>query len=85
LLLELREFNSLEDLLDTQLKEFNLPGLDALVVKHKVIVKSMVTFLTLNDSAFEEALRSGAWPNQLRSDLATVSAIDDNSLIAEIV
>jgi hypothetical protein len=85
LLFKLSEFNSLDDLLNPQLEELDLPCLDSLVVEHKVVVDGILTLLTLDDTTFEKAFGTGTRPNQFRSDLATVSAVDDNSLVAVII
>ena len=82
MLVKLSEFDSLEDLFNAQLEEFDLPCLDALVVEHEVVVDGRLALLALEDTALEEALPAWAGSEELRGDGATIPAVNDDSLVA---
>jgi hypothetical protein len=52
------------------------------MVKHEVVVDGRLTLLALEDTAFEEALAAWAGSEELRGDGATISAVNDDSLVA---
>ena len=52
------------------------------MVKHKVVVDGRLTLLALEDTALEEALTAWAGSKELRGDGATISAVNDDSLVA---
>ena len=52
------------------------------MVEHKVVVDGRLTLLALKDTALEEALAAWAGSEELRGDRATVSAVNDDSLVA---
>ena len=52
------------------------------MVEHEVVVDGRLTLLALEDTAFEEALAAWAGSEELRGDGATISAVNDDSLVA---
>jgi hypothetical protein len=83
-LFELCEFDGLKDLFNTLLEEFNLQGLDALVIVDEVIVKGAVSLNTIEDTSFEEAFTAWALLDELASDLATISTVHNHTLVADV-
>ena len=52
------------------------------MVKHEVVVDGRLTLLALEDTALKEALAAWAGSEELRGDGATISAVNDDSLVA---
>jgi hypothetical protein len=52
------------------------------VVEHEVVVDGRLTLLALEDTALEKALSAWARSEELRGDGATISAVNDDSLVA---
>jgi hypothetical protein len=83
-LFELGEFDCFKDLFDTFLKEFNLQGLDALVIVDEVIVNGSIALNAIEDTSFEEAFTAWALLDELAGDLSTVSTVHNHALVADI-
>jgi len=81
---EFGELDGLKDLLNTLLEEFNLQGLDALVIVDEVIVNGAVALNTIEDTSFEEAFTTWALLDELTGDLATISTVHNHTLVAHI-
>ncbi len=84
-LLELCELDGLEDLLDTLLEELDLHGLDALVIEYEVIVNGSIALNAIEDASLEEAFTAWTRLDELAGDLATVSTVDDHTLVAHVI
>ena len=84
LLLKLGKFDCLEHSLNTNLEWLDFHGLDTLMVKNKVIVQGWAV-LSKNHSSFEKSLSTVTGLNEFWSNLSTISAIDNNSLIADVI
>ena len=52
------------------------------MVEHEVVVDGRLTLLALEDTALEEALPAWAGSEELRGDVATIPAVNDDSLVA---
>ena len=78
--LKLGKLDSLEDSLNTFLKSLYLKGLDSLMIKNVVIMKSGPV-LSNNNASFEQSLTTAAGLDKLVSDLSSISAIDNDSLV----
>ena len=55
------------------------------MVKHEVVVDGRLALLALEDTALEESLAAWAGSDELRGDGTSISAVDDDSLVAEII
>ena len=78
------ELDGLEDLFYSLLEELHLHGLYTLVIVNEMIVHNTITLNGIEDTTLEEAFTAGALLYQLTGNLATLSAIDDHTLVAEV-
>ena len=82
--LKLGKLDGLEDSLNTFLESLNLKCLDSLMIKNVVIMKSGPV-LSNNHASFEQSLTTIAGLDKLVSDLSSISAIDNDSLVWDVI
>ena len=84
LLLKFCEFDSFEHSLDTDFECLNFHGLDSLMFIDEVVVESGTIF-SYNDASFKEFLTTIARFDEFRCDLASISTINNDSLIGDVI